>query len=106
MNETVLTLQNFRYLKIALALIFISIGIYVYHTPLGQPNGGTWVGFTLGIFGALLIVWLAWFGGCFDDLAGQIDDRFDLAGDDKHADRGDTDELRALGDHPDPAIRR
>ena len=62
MTDTVFTLHNFRYLKVAFVLIVISIGMYIFHTPLGQPNGGTWVGFTLGIFGALLIVWLAWFG--------------------------------------------
>jgi cytochrome bd-type quinol oxidase subunit 2 len=26
------------------------------------PNGGTWLGYTLGTIGALLIVWLMWFG--------------------------------------------
>ena len=62
MRETILTLQNFRYLKIGAALVLVSIGLYVFHDPLGSPNGGTWVGFTLGIFGALMIVWLAWFG--------------------------------------------
>jgi hypothetical protein len=62
MRDTVLTLNNFRYLKVATALAVVSIGLYIFHDPLGAPNGGTWVGFTLGTVGALLIVWLAWFG--------------------------------------------
>lgn len=62
MRETILTLRQFRYLKVATALVVISIALYIFHDPLGRPNGGTWLGFTLGILGALLIVWLAWFG--------------------------------------------
>jgi hypothetical protein len=27
-----------------------------------KPNGGTWLGYTLGTIGAVLIVWLMWFG--------------------------------------------
>ncbi len=62
MQGSILVLRNFRYLKITAALVIGAIVIYVAHTPLGQPNGGTWVGYTLGTVGALLIVWLAFFG--------------------------------------------
>ena len=62
LQEPIISSGNYRYLKLALILILLSIGIYVYDTPLGQANGGTWVGYTLGTVGALLIVWLAWFG--------------------------------------------
>ncbi len=62
MAENVLVLRNFRYLKYSLALMIASAVIYAIHEPLGQPNGGTWVGYTLGTLGALLIMWLAWFG--------------------------------------------
>jgi len=41
---------------------FISIAAYRLHDPQEPPNGGTALGYTLGIVAALLIVWLAWFG--------------------------------------------
>ncbi len=62
LQEPVICSGNYRYLKLALILVLLSIAIYVYHTPLGQANGGTWVGYTLGTVAALLIVWLGWYG--------------------------------------------
>ena len=46
----------------ALALVLLSVLAYVWHEPLGVPNGGTWLGYTLGTVAALLIVWLPLFG--------------------------------------------
>lgn len=46
----------------ALALVLISVLAYVWHEPLGVPNGGTWLGYTLGTVAALLIAWLTLFG--------------------------------------------
>jgi hypothetical protein len=40
----------------------VSIILYAWHNPLPTANGGTWLGYTLGTVGALLIAWLAWFG--------------------------------------------
>ena len=62
MNSSILTLGNFRYLKFACTLMIVAIAIFVIDDPLGPPNGGTWVGYSLGTVGALLICWLAWFG--------------------------------------------
>lgn len=62
MWESVLVFRNFLYLKISVVLVATGIGIYVWHEPLGQPNGGSWVGYTLGTVGAVLIIWLAWYG--------------------------------------------
>jgi len=62
LQEPVIASGNYKYLKLSLTLVLLSIAIYVWHTPLGQANGGTWVGYTLGTIGALLIVWLGWFG--------------------------------------------
>lgn len=62
LREPVISIRNYKYPKLSLILVLLAIAIYVYHTPLGQANGGTWVGYTLGTIGALLIVWLAWFG--------------------------------------------
>ncbi len=62
MHESFLTHENKRYLWVALVLLVGSIAAYVWHDPIGRPNGGTWLGYTLGTIGALLIVWLLLFG--------------------------------------------
>ncbi len=62
MHESVLIYRGSRYLKLALALAAVAIVAYIVDTPAGVPNGGTWLGYTLGTIGALLIVWLMWFG--------------------------------------------
>lgn len=61
-QENVLTLYGFRYLKWSLALMLGSIIAYVVDVPRTVPNGGTWLGYTLGTIGALVIVWLVLFG--------------------------------------------
>ncbi len=62
MHESVLIYRGSRYLKLALALVAVAIVAYIVDTPAGVPNGGTWLGYTLGTIGAVLIVWLMWFG--------------------------------------------
>src|SRR3954465_716497 len=54
--------DKFRFLKIATAMVVASIAIYLFHSPRGEPYGGTWLGYGLGTLGALLILWLLWFG--------------------------------------------
>jgi len=62
MHVSILVFRNFLYLKIAVGLMVLSLLAYTIDSPLGKPNGGTWLGYTLGTIGALLIVWLTWFG--------------------------------------------
>ncbi len=62
MHESFLVLRNFRYLKMMAILVAAAIVAYVIHQPFNQPNGGTWLGYTLGGIAISLIVWLAWFG--------------------------------------------
>ena len=62
MHESILAFRKRRYLWVALALSGLSIAAYLLHDPQEPPNGGTWLGYALGTLGALLIVWLAWFG--------------------------------------------
>ena len=62
MHESFLRHERLRYLKLAAALCVLSLALYAWHDPLDGPNGGTWLGYTLGTLGALLIVWLAWLG--------------------------------------------
>ncbi len=62
MHESILVYRSHRYLKWALALTGVSILAYLIDDPLGQPNGGTWLGYTLGTVAGGLMVWLAWLG--------------------------------------------
>lgn len=51
-----------RYLWIALALSGLSVLLYAIHDPIEGKTGSTWLGYTLGTLGAVLIAWLAWLG--------------------------------------------
>lgn len=63
MHQSILVFRNFRYLKWALAIVGLALALYIFHEPAyGEPNGGTWLGYTLGGLGAFLILWLMWFG--------------------------------------------
>ncbi len=63
MHGSFLNHARYRYLWAALALALVSLVAYFAHEPVGAPaNGGTWLGYTLGTIGALLIIWLTWFG--------------------------------------------
>jgi hypothetical protein len=61
-HDSILTHAKSRYLWISIALGVASIVAYVWHEPSVAPNGGTWLGYTLGTIAALLIVWLLLFG--------------------------------------------
>ena len=61
-HQSLLTYASYRWLKVATLVVALAIAAYAWYRPPGGPNGGTWVGYTLGTIGALLIVWLAWFG--------------------------------------------
>lgn len=62
MQDSFLTYSGYRYLWATLILLTSSIVAYVWHQPVDGPNGGSWLGYTLGTIGALLIVWLMFFG--------------------------------------------
>jgi len=62
MHDSILTYAKSRYLWISLILLLGSTAAYLWHDPGGPPNGGTWLGYTLGTISALLIVWLMLFG--------------------------------------------
>ncbi len=62
MHQSVLVIRDFRYLRVAIVLCIAAIAVYAWHDPLAGANGGSWYGYTLGTIGALLILWLAWFG--------------------------------------------
>lgn len=62
MHESFLRHERWRYLKAAAALCGLSIALYLWHDPIDGPNGGTWLGYTLGTLGTLMIGWLTWLG--------------------------------------------
>jgi hypothetical protein len=61
-HQSVLEYARFRWLKGALWLSVLCGAVYLWHDPPLKPYGGTWLGYTLGTIGALLILWLLWFG--------------------------------------------
>jgi hypothetical protein len=62
MHESILAFRKRRYLWAALALIVVTLAAYWIHDPQEPPNGGTVLGYALGTLGALMILWLTWFG--------------------------------------------
>ena len=62
MQESVLQFRGRRYLWLAVIVSAAAIAAYAWHDPQEPANGGTLLGYTLGTIGALLIVWLAYFG--------------------------------------------
>jgi hypothetical protein len=61
-HQSLLAYANYRYLKAAAAIVAVTIAAYAFYRPPAGPYGGTWLGYTLGTVGALLILWLLWFG--------------------------------------------
>jgi len=61
-HRSILEYANFRWFKLALLLCAITGAVYIWHDPPLKPYGGTWLGYTLGTIGALLILWLLYFG--------------------------------------------
>ncbi len=61
-HQSILAYARYRYLKLAAALSLAAIALYAWDRPPNGAYGGTWLGYTLGTIGALLIAWLLWFG--------------------------------------------
>lgn len=61
-QKTVFTYKGYRYLKFSGLLVVLSVLAYFWHHPDIKPNGGTWLGYTLGTLGALLILLLLAYG--------------------------------------------
>lgn len=62
MHTTFLSYAKGRYFWLSAGLLLICITAYQMHDPKPSPNGGTWLGYTLGTLAALMIVWLAYLG--------------------------------------------
>jgi hypothetical protein len=61
-HQSFLVYRRFLHLKLAAALVGVSVVWYLVDRPLAGPSGGTWLGYTLGTIAAGIIVWLTWFG--------------------------------------------
>jgi len=61
-HESILKFRKRRYLWVSLALVIFALLAYWIDDPQEPPNGGTALGYALGTLGALMILWLAWFG--------------------------------------------
>ncbi len=62
MPQSFINYRAFRYAFLALALCITATLLYVIHSPREPPNGGTWLGYTLGTAAALLVLYLALYG--------------------------------------------
>lgn len=63
MHASFLNYRRYRYFWLGVFLALASLFVYIWHRPEGAPpNGGTWLGYTLGTIGALIILWLTYFG--------------------------------------------
>lgn len=61
-HEGFLAHKGMRWLKLSLLLCVVAIAAYAMVDVSPRHNGGSWLGYTLGTIGALLIVWLALLG--------------------------------------------
>ncbi len=61
-QESFLAHAQFRYLKLALALVAIALAVYIGYEPVGGRSGDSWVGYGLGGVAAALVLILLWYG--------------------------------------------
>ena len=63
-HEGFLRHKNFMFAQVATALCVLAVGVYFVTAARLQepPNGGSWIGYTLGTISAGLIVWLSCLG--------------------------------------------
>ncbi len=62
MFTNLLRFRGYRYLWWALGSTVVGWAIFASHTGSEPPNGGTWQGYVLGTWSALLVLWLALLG--------------------------------------------
>jgi hypothetical protein len=61
-RSTFLEYNHYRYLKISALIAALAIMTYLFSRPATGHYGGTWLGYTLGTAGAVIIFFLLWFG--------------------------------------------
>lgn len=58
----VLAAHRYLFLKITAAIGGLVLLVYWWHDPPGGPTGDTWLGYTLGIASAAIVLWLSYMG--------------------------------------------
>lgn len=62
-RPSLLKYEEYRYFKICSLLLALAVAAYALIEPTGgQPYGGTWLGYTLGIISTLIVFLLMWYG--------------------------------------------
>jgi hypothetical protein len=62
MHQSFINFRHYRYGLIAGVASLVTLATYLLDRPRVPPNGGTWLGYTLGTIAALLVIFLALFG--------------------------------------------
>ncbi len=63
MFDNIMRVRNYRYFWWCMGSIVVAVGVFATQTSSNEPaNGGTWQGLVLGVWAALLIVWLTLLG--------------------------------------------
>jgi hypothetical protein len=62
LHQSFINFRHYRYAVIAVAASLLTLIVYMLDRPRVPPNGGTWLGYTLGSIAALLVIFLALFG--------------------------------------------
>jgi len=62
MHQSFINFRHYRYGLIAAVASLVTLMTYLLDRPRVPPNGGTWLGYTLGTIAALLVIFLALFG--------------------------------------------
>jgi len=61
-HYSILEYARFLWFKAAVVVSLLAAAVYLWHDPPIKPYGGSWLGYTLGTLGALLILWLMYYG--------------------------------------------
>ena len=62
MHQSFVNYRNYRYGTLATLATVATIVAYMLDKPRVPPNGGTWLGYTLGTIAGLLVIFLSLFG--------------------------------------------
>ena len=62
MHQSFVNYRNYRYGTVAILASVATIAAYMLDKPRVPPNGGTWLGYTLGTIAGLLVIFLSLFG--------------------------------------------
>lgn len=62
MHQSFVNYRNYRYGTLAVVATVATLAAYLMDKPRVPPNGGTWLGYTLGTIAGLLVIFLSLFG--------------------------------------------